>query len=168
MQRIPQRDPTIDDHLKQIFISKAKMQDGHYITDNQFREILIQLGYDLGNEPIKKFNEILSEIKLVDTTSFTFDIFKDLMVNKFNFMATRQEVEKAISVFCNTSDNRISYDVLCEILLLANPNLKKPKIDDLLKDVTKEEREKGIVYKNFVARLLNGTGDPVTNESQDS
>ena len=92
------------------------------------------------------------------------------MIEKFNFMATRQEIEKAFSVFCNTSDCIISYDSLCEILILANPNLKKnkKKIDDLLNDVTKEEKEKGINYKNFVARLLNGTGDPITNETQDA
>ena len=167
MQRIPHIDPTIDDHLHQIFNSKAKNQPGNVITNEQFREILIQLGYDLGNEPNKRFNEILSGVKSIDTTSFSFETFKYLMINKFNFMSTRQEVEKAFSVFCNTSDCKISYDDLCDVLRLANPNLKKQKIDDLLNDVTKEEKEKGINYKNFVARLLNGTGDPITNETQD-
>ena len=167
MQRITNKDPTIDAHLQQIFDSKAKNQGGNFITNAQFREILTQLGYDLGNEPSKKFNEILSGVKSIDTSSFTFDTFKYLMIEKFNFMATRQDVEKAFSVFCNTSDCKISYDDLCEILHLANPNLKKNKIDDLLSDVTKEEKEKGINYKEFVARLLNGTGDPITNETQD-
>ncbi|OHS99130.1 calcium-binding protein [Tritrichomonas foetus] len=165
---------TIDGHLFKLFNDAKENADHDYIKLEKFAEILKENGYDIGPEygpnrvAYPQFKQILSDLKYKNVEIFKFDDFKLIMKTKFNYMSTRMQVEKAFSVFCHSNEGRLFKDDLNNILRLANPDLTQAQIDNLLRDLTPEEKTKGVLYPEFVGRLLDGKGDPVSKDKKQS